>query len=267
MKYTEDYLQVKKILKECDAIIIGLGSGISAAGGLDYLSEEVFKELYPKFYEMGYKYIFDAISDNWVCDINENNCYKYWEFWTRHIYNIRYSQDVLLPYKLLKDIVENKNYFVITTNCDGQSQKVFKDVYAPQGDYSLFQCKVNCNNKVYNNKEYILSNLDNVKSIPKCTCGEFLIPNLRADNFFCEEFGQTNYEKYFDFVIKNKDKKLVLLELGVGFNTPGIIRFPFDKMSSLDNVTLIRVNNSNSNVESGFGLNADITEVLFNIKE
>lgn len=266
MKYTVDYLKIKDIIKNADAIIIGLGSGISAAGGLDYLSEEVFKELYPKFFDKGYKYIFDAISNNWVNSVTEDNAYDFWDFWTRHIYNVRYSQETLLPYKLLKEIVADKQHFVITTNGDGQSQKVFNDVYAPQGDYSLFQCKINCSNEVTNNEDYILKNLDDVKDIPRCKCGQLLIPNLRVDDYFCETFGQSNYEKYYDFVIKNKDKNLVLLEFGVGFNTPSIIRFPFDRMSQLPNVTLIRVNKTEPDVYDGYSIDDDITEFLFKIR-
>lgn len=268
MKYTADYLKIKELIKEADAVLIGLGSGISAAGGLDYFSEDVFKKLYPKYYEKGYKYIFHAISEHWVCNITEENCYDYWNFWTRHIYNVRYNVDTLLPYKLLKEIVLNKNYFAITTNGDGQTQRVFENVYAPQGDYSLFQCRVNCNDKLYDNKEFVLENLDNVKTIPRCSnCGDFLIPNLRVDNYFCETFGQTNYEKYYNFLMENKNKKLVILELGVGFNTPSIIRFPFDKLSTLQNATLVRVNSSDPDVIHGFGISEDITKVLLNLKE
>lgn len=261
-----NYLEIKKLIKECDAILIGLGSGMSASGGLDYMSEDVFEKLYPDFYKKGYKYIFHALSDHWVTSINKTNEKSYWEFWCRHIYNVRYNIDTLEPYKLLKDIVADKEYFVVTTNGDGQSQRVFNDVYAPQGDYSLFQCRVNCNNKVYNNKEFIYSNLNELKEIPKCSCGDYLIPNLRCDDYFCETTAQDNYDKYFEFLLKNKDRKLLLIEIGVGYNTPSIIRFPFDKLSSLDNINFIRINISDSKC-NGIGINEDILNILKQIKE
>ncbi len=262
-----DYLKIKKLIKESDAILIGIGSGMSASGGLDYTSEEVFKKLYPNYHEKGFKFIFDAVSNYWVTNINNLDKEEYWKFWCTHIYNVRYNIDTLLPYKLLSDIVKDKNHFVITTNGDGQCQRVFDNVYAPQGDYSLFQCRVNCNDEIIKNKEFIYSNLEDIKEIPKCSnCGDYLIPNLRCDDNFCETFGHANYERYYNFVMENKDKKLLLIEIGVGYNTPVIIRFPFDRLSTLENVNLIRVNKTDA-LCNGISITDDILEVLNNIKE
>ncbi len=267
MKYIKNYSAIKDLINDCDALIIGLGSGISASGGLDYMSEEVFKSLYLKYYKLGYKYIFHAISNFWVTNINSKNEKDYWDFWTRHIYNVRYNIDTLEPYTLLKQLVGDKKYFVITTNADGQTQRVFDNVYAPQGDYSLLQCRINCNNRVYDNKDFVYSNLDDTKIIPKCECGNHLTPNLRCDDYFCDTNAMLNYDKYYDFVMNNIDKKLVLLEIGVGFNTPVIIRYPFDKMSQKDNVALIRINSHDADVENGISIKEDILKVLREIIE
>lgn len=262
MKYTIDYL--KEIIKDADAILIGLGSGMSASGGLDYTNKEIFENLYKDFSNCGYQNIFDAVSNHWVTSINDENCNRYWKFWTRHIYNIRYNVGITKPYELLNNIVSKKEHFVITTNGDGQSQKIFKNVYAPQGDYSLLQCRVNCMDKIYCNKDFIYNNLEELKEIPRCPdCGDFLIPNLRCDNFFCETEGSKYFDDYYNFIIKNKDKKLLLIEIGVGYNTPSIIRFPFDKLSTLENVTLMRINKTDARVNDGeIGIEDDVLKVL-----
>ncbi len=263
MKYTTDYLT--KLINEADAIVVGIGSGMSAAGGLDYTNKEILKELYKEYYDMGYQNIFDAVSGHWVTSINENNCLKYWKFWVKHIYNIRFRPCVTKPYQLLYDIIKDKNHYVITTNGDGQTQKVFKNVYAPQGDYSLLQCRVNCCNKIYENKEFVLNSLEEVKEIPRCeNCGDFLIPNLRCDDYFCETQASKNYEEYYNFLLNNKDKKLLLIEIGVGYNTPVIIKYPFDRLATnLKNTTLIRINKTNALVPEGsIGIKDDVLKVL-----
>ncbi len=260
---------VKELIDTSDAIVVGIGSGMSASGGLNYVSNDVLKDLYPKYHKLGYSHIFDVISRYWVTDINKANENDYWDFWTLHINNIRYNPPITKPYELLHGIIKDKNYFIITTNGDNQTQKTFsnENVYAPQGDYSRLQCRVNCNNKVYNNKEFVEQYLKGNKSIPKCSCGEYLIPNLRCDDYFCEVESKINSDKYSEFIINNKDKKLLLIEIGVGYNTPVIIRYPFDRISSLDNVTLVRINLDDANViGKNIGIEEDIIKVLESIK-
>ncbi|MFI3252194.1 MAG: NAD-dependent protein deacetylase, SIR2 family [bacterium] len=269
MKYIEEYLKIKTLIEESDAIVIGIGSGMSASGGLNYTSNDVLKDLYPEYHSKGFKHIFDVISNYWVTNINEENENDYWDFWTLHINNIRYKPGITKPYELLHDIVKGKNYYIITTNGDSQTQKAFgESIYAPQGDYSRLQCRVNCNNRLYDNKEFVEKYLNGEKEIPKCSCGEHLIPNLRCDDYFCEVYSLKNYDNYSDFIIRNKDKKVLLIEIGVGYNTPVIIRYPFDRMSTLDNITLVRINLDDAHTYgNNIGIEADIVSVLEKIKE
>lgn len=269
MKSTKINL-IKKLISESDAILVGIGSGMSAAGGLNYTSVNVLKEWYPDYFKKGYQHIFHAISNLWVANIDQLDDVEYWDFWTLHISNIRYKPSVTKPYQLLLDLIKDKNYFVITTNGDHQTQKTFdvNKVYAPQGDYSLLQCRVNCSNRVYDNKEFIDNYLNGNKSIPRCEyCGDYLIPNLRCDDYFCEVKSMENFDKYSDFVLSNKDKKLLLIEVGVGYNTPVIIRFPFDRLSTFDNITLVRINLDDSKVDgNNIGIKEDIVKVLEEVK-
>lgn len=245
-----DIIKIKKWIDEADAIIIGAGAGLSDAAGIHYSGEKFnhdfadfikkynFKDLYTSSF-----YPFDSEEERWA-------------YWAKHIYFSYYENMHTELYKNLYNLVKDKEYFVITTNTDGQfinngfdKEKVFE----VQGSYSKLQCSVPCHNKLHNNEKLVkklLKNIDeNLKIptslVPKCpVCGKNITVNLRCDDTFVEdEHWRTLQNNYENFLIKNVDKNIVLLEFGVGFNTPGIIRFPFEQMTFLhDNVKLIRFN-------------------------
>lgn len=258
--YSDKIKQAKELIAESDAIIIGIGSGLSAAGGLDYGNPELVHKWYPEYYNLGCRSLFDIMGQYWVTAITEENATKYWGFWAKHILNIRYITEATQPYKDLSTLFENKNYFIITTNADGQTQKVFpKDkIFAPQGNYAYLQCQKPCCDEVYYNEDMVRTMIDNMPNafeirgcdIPKCPrCGSFLIPNLRADNSFVEAPNLLNMEEYQQFILENSSNKLVFMELGVGFNTPVIIRYPFESMTNeFVNTHLIRINKTQSEV-------------------
>ena len=165
-------------------------------------------------------------------------------------------------YKNLYNLVKDKNYFVVTTNTDGQfinngfdKEKVFE----VQGSYSKLQSSIPGHNKLYDNEELVkemISNIDEdlkipTSLVPKCpVCGENMAVNLRCDDTFVEDDNWNKMQdRYDDFIKKNLKKKVLLLEFGIGFNTPGIIRFPFERMTYMyDNFKLIRFNNKFANV-------------------
>ena len=147
------------------------------------------------------------------------------------------------------------DYFVITTNVDDQFYKTGFDkdkIFRVQGSYALNQCSRGCHNKLYSNVELVnkmLKSIDDLKVqtelVPVCpVCGESMEPNLRKDGYFIQDdLWYRQNDKYEKFLYKNKDRKVLLLEFGVGFNTLGIIRFPFEQMTSKNkNWTLIRFN-------------------------
>lgn len=247
-EYNLRILEAKEALKKADAIIIGAGSGLSTAAGLEY-SGEKFEKNFKEFIK---KYNFQ--------DLYSASFYPFktqeekWAFWAKLIKLNRLNKPLEL-YKKLLDFVKNKEYFVITTNVDGQFEIAgFKKekIFAVQGDYEFIQCENACHNKLYNNKELVRKWLENTKDckipstlVPKCPiCGKNMEMNLRKDaNFVQDNNWYKQSENYEKFLNNNQNKKLVLLEIGVGFNTPGIIRFPFEQMT-YDNLktTLIRIN-------------------------
>ena len=167
----------------------------------------------------------------------------------------RYNEKPLKLYQELYEIVKNKEYFVLSTNVDGQFYNSGFDknrVFEVQGDYGYLQCENACHNKLYNNKELVEEWLQNTKDckipsdlVMKCPiCSGNMDMNLRKDaNFVQDKNWYRQAERYEDFVSKSKGKNVVLLEIGVGFNTPGIIRFPFEQMTAnSEKTTLIRIN-------------------------
>lgn len=239
----------KKVIQEADYIIIGAGAGLSTAAGLEY-SGENFKKNYKEYKE---RYNFQDLysASFYPFETQEEK----WAFWAKLIKLNRYNEKPLKLYQELYNIVNKKEYFVITTNVDGQFEKAGfnKDkLFIVQGDYGFLQCEDACHNKLYYNEEMVEKWLKNTKNckipsdlVPKCpVCGKNMDMNLRKDaNFVQDENWYNQSEKYEDFLNKTKENKVVLLEIGVGFNTPGIIRFPFEQIvyNNLKS-TLIRIN-------------------------
>ena len=248
-EYSSRILQAKQAIKQADYIIIGAGSGLSTAAGLLYSGEKFEKD----FIEFIEKYHFDNLysASFYEFKIQEEK----WAFFAKMIKLNRYNEKPLKLYQELYEIVKNKEYFVLSTNVDGQfyNSGFDKDkIFEVQGDYSYLQCENACHNKLYNNKELVEKWLRNTKKckipsdlVMKCpVCGGNMDMNLRKDaNFVQDENWYRQSEKYEDFLSRSKGKNVVLLEIGVGFNTPGIIRFPFERMTAIsEKTTLIRIN-------------------------
>lgn len=247
-EYNSRILKAKQVIQNADYILIGAGAGLSTAAGLEY-SGESFEKNYKDFIE---KYNFQDLYSATFYPFR--NMEEKWAFWAKLIKLNRFNNPLKL-YQELLELVKNKEHFVITTNADGQFEIAGfeKDkIFAVQGDYSLLQCEDGCHNKLYNNKEMIEDWLELTEDceipedlVPKCpVCGKDMEMNLRKDgNFIQDENWYKQSKNYEDFLDRTKNKNVVLLEIGVGFNTPGIIRFPFEQMAyNNSKTTLIRIN-------------------------
>ena len=245
--------KAKQWINEADAIVVGIGSGLSTSGGLDYTSEDLAKKVYPEYCKLGFKCILDIKSFYW--SIDQTSPVQYWGFWAKLIKAIRYEPPATKPYQILAEILKDKNYFVINTNVDHQYEKSNLDnnkVFAPQGNYGLLQCSLPCSDDVYDNKEIIEKMLKNMpdefhiitEDVPTCPhCGRFLIPNLRGGDYFVEKPHMKKRKDYQMFIQNNIEKNLLFIEIGVGFNSPGVIRTPFNYMTyEIPNAKLIRIN-------------------------
>lgn len=224
-------------LSRAEAVVIGAGAGLSAAAGFAY-SGARFTENFSEFIDQyGMKDMYSA--GFYPFKTQEEK----WAYWSRHIYLNRYDLEAGQAYQELYQLVKDKNYFVITTNVDHQFQLAgFADerVFATQGDYGFFQCKRACHKKLYKNEKQVREMMENQKNcripswlVPKCpVCGGEMEVNLRTDGSFVEdESWYRAAERYELFLKENQKRPLVFMELGVGMNTPGIIKYPFWKMT------------------------------------
>jgi NAD-dependent SIR2 family protein deacetylase len=220
-------------IEKADAIVIGAGSGLSTAAGLTYSGERF--ECY--FFDFAQKYgIQDIYSGGFYPFPDEETT---WAWWARHIYFNRYVEPQKPVYRNLLSIVESKDYFVITTNVDHQFQRAGFDkqrLFYTQGDYGLLQCATPCCQKTWDNEAIIHPMVDEQRDmkipsalIPRCpNCGGKMMPNLRSDERFVEDAGwHAAAGRYEAFEQKHDADHILYLELGVGGNTPGIIKYNF----------------------------------------
>lgn len=236
--YKDKIEKLKYELSAADSILIGAGAGLSTSSGFSYGGER-FKKYFSDFEE---RYAFH--------DMYSGGFYPYktpeefWAYWSRYIYVNRYMDMPVTVYRNLLELINNKDYFVITTNVDHCFQKAGFDknrLFYTQGDYGLFQCSVPCCNETFENKDIIIDMIEKQQDmkipsdlIPKCPhCGKPLTMNLRSDDKFVQDEGWYNAaERYRKYISTRKDKRIVFLELGVGYNTPGIIKYPFWQLTS-----------------------------------
>lgn len=220
-----------------DAVIIGAGAGLSASAGLTYGGERFLKY----FADFHVKYgITDMYSGGFY---PYETLEEYWAWWSRHIFYNRYVEPPKPVYKELYDLIKDKEYFVITTNVDHCFQKAGfgKDrLFYTQGDYGLLQCSKPCHDKTYDNEELIrrmVAEQSDMKIppelVPRCpVCGKPMTVNLRCDGSFVQDEGWNAARgRYEEFIRKYKNSRVVFLELGVGANTPVIIKYPFWQMT------------------------------------
>ncbi len=246
--------RLRQELERADAVVIGAGAGLSAAAGFTYTGERFcryFQDFIDKYgfrdmYSGGF-YPFESLEEHWA-------------YWSRYIYINRYMDAPKPVYHKLYDLVKDKDYFVLTTNVDHCFPKAGFDkhrLFYTQGDYGLFQCSEPCHKSTYDNEEavrrmmeaqgYVLSE-DSTPHVPEGTALRMEIPNelipycpvchkpmtmnLRADSTFVEDEGwHKAAERYGKFLERYRSGNILFLELGVGYNTPGIIKYPFWRMT------------------------------------
>lgn len=236
--YWNSIEQLKGKIKTADAVVIGAGAGLSTAAGFTY-SGERFQKYFSDFIE---KYHFKDMYSGGFYPFETLE--EHWAYWSRYIAVNRYRNAPNDTYKRLLEFLNNKNYFVITTNVDHQFQKAGFDkkrLFYTQGDYGLFQCSKPCHHKTYNNEEMVRRMFTEQKHmripselVPKCPeCGRPMTMNLRCDDTFVQDEGWYRASKrYSDFLRCYQNADVLFLELGVGFNTPVIIKYPFWQMTA-----------------------------------
>ncbi len=228
--------------------MIGAGAGLSAAAGLSYLDEDLFRQFQPEMAAMGYRYpyeLFQHENDGWPQA-------REWAYLIRHINFVRYVFPASELYKKLLDIVRDRDYFAVTSNADRQLMRAgfsMDRVFEAQGSYDRLRCTARCTRETWEIKPHIDKLLPLINSetfmisdetaIPYCPyCGAPLYTAFRAFEGYKQEEA-----RYVDWLESTIDKKLCIIELGVGFNTPAVIRWPFERLTfAHDNAHLLRIN-------------------------
>ena len=251
----ESVAKLKTEIATADAIVIGAGAGLSTAAGFTYGGERFEK------------YFGDFAGKYGIRDIYSGGFYPFpdaetrWAWWARHIYYNRYVPAPKPVYQDLLKLLENKDYFVITTNVDHQFQTAGFDkkrLFYTQGDYGLFQSVNPQIRKTYDNEAWVMEAMeaqgfvrdsDNIfrppqggsllmriptELTPKCPDdGSDVTMNLRSDDSFVEDEGWHRASAaYSDFLRRHENLHVLYLEIGIGMNTPVIVKYPFWQMTN-----------------------------------
>jgi len=283
-KYTPSYSaqieDLAQILSQINNVIIGAGAGLSTSAGLTY-SGKRFTDAFPDF-----------IQKFGLTDMYSSAFYEFpdletkWAYWSRHVFMNGYNYVLNDTYDILFDLIKDKNYFVLTTNADHAFLNHGFDrkrLFYTQGDYQLFQCSVPCVQETFKNQFQIVTMVKfqkdmrvPTKMLPKCPyCDAPAISNLRIDDTFAQPPGwYAAQERYEEFLLTYSESKPILyLELGVGLNTPGIIKYPFWHYTKLNNkATYVSINLNEVSVPSeitdqSICITHDIHDALHDLKK
>lgn len=272
--YSESIERLSAELEAADAVVVGAGSGLSTASGLAY-SGERFESSFADFIgRYGYRDMYTA--GFYPYPTPE----EFWAYWSRHIHLNRYAQDAGPAYSKLRSLIDGKDGFVITTNVDHCFQKAGFDalrLFYTQGDYGLWQCAKPCHAETYGNEAPVRRMVAEQRDmrvptelLPRCPrCGGPMANHLRCDDTFVEDEGwHRAAARYADFLRRHEGARVLFLELGVGGNTPGIIKYPFWRMVARSEKALYACVNQGEAVaprelaERAILIDADILKVL-----
>lgn len=241
--------KAKKEITKAEFIMIGGGAGLSIAAGIDYGGKRFTDNFAPFIEKYG---LTDMYSSGFYPFLTQE---ERWAYWAKHILVNRFEPGATKLYEDIFKLVKDKYYFVITTNVDSQFEKSgfpTDKVFEVQGNYGYLQCSKGCHDKVYYNESLVKDMVEQTvdckipsELVPKCpVCGEKMDPHLRINQYFVQDEKWNELNQSYEQILKgSKGKKILFLELGVGFNTPRIIRYPFEKMTyHNENATLIRLN-------------------------
>lgn len=275
--FSEKIDRLREALQDADTVIVGAGAGLSTSAGFTY-SGERFEKYFSDFYA---KYGFSDMYSGGFYPYGTPE--EYWAYWSRYIFINRYMDAPKPVYQTLLDLVKDKDYFVLTTNVDHCFQKAGFDkkrLFYTQGDYGLFQCSKPCCQETFDNETAIRKMYAQqsdmripTELIPRCPhCGRPLTMNLRADDTFVEDEGWHQAAgRYENFLRTRQGQKMFFLELGVGYNTPGIIKYPFWQMTEKNSNAVYACINQGQAVcpkdiqQKSICIDGDIGDILYHI--
>ena len=290
--FTEEINRSRNWINEADLIVIGIGGGLSASGGIDYNNPHLAKEHFPDYYRMGYKKLIELYELYRI--ITDENARAYWGYWGRYIKSIGYDTAVGNGYKDLLRLIRNKNYLIYTTNYDAQVQRTgFEEekIIALKGDCRFLKCNQGCCEKTYESHDLLETMIKSMSGnlevsgnkVPRCPhCGGYLVPNLQGrsnvnvDKFINSEQTDKNINQVDEFENRINHEvssiggipRIIFLELGVGTSKIDLIRAPFEHfVEQHQNTQLVRINKYEADVPEelagkALSIQADLEEVI-----
>lgn len=240
--------QAKALLQVCDHVLIAAGAGLSAAAGYDYADETRFAQLFPALHSSGVRSRYEVLGMDLLPEYR-------WGFWAIHTMDIRFNPAPSLLYQQVRQLVAQRDYFVVTSNVDQLFARNGFDprrLYTPQGDYGLCQCLVPCGRQVWSSWPSIAAaraaydeqtGRVSIDAIPRCPhCGNLATLNICAGRWFINDHFAAAREAFVAWLAQAKGR-LVVLEIGAGFNTPSVVRWPSEHIvRDTAEAQLIRLN-------------------------
>lgn len=276
---TEDLRQAVQWLLAADQVVIGGAAGLSAAGGMDYMAPQTLQRQFPALAARGYRTLWQALWDPQRTETQK------WAMLAAEALWSRFGYPVIPAYRDLLDLVAGKDYFVLTSNIDDQFIKAgFSEdrVFAPQGSIAHFQCSVPCCRRIWDGEaDYrrIAAHTDPAafacreEDLPRCPhCGAPAIQNARGPVAFIPDEVMRNRAPFEAFMARAAAGRTVFLELGVGYNSPGMIRHPFQRLTWLwPGARLIRMNRDHPAVpekiaHKSIAIGGDLADALYRMK-
>ena len=233
-KYQREITRCNELLSQAQCVLVAAGSGLSAAAGIDYTDTAYFAEHFPGMVRQGFRMQAELMGYSaWHPELK-------WGYLAANVYQVRFIFGQHPIYQKLLTLVEEKNYFVHTSNVDGMFGKNGFDkvrIFTPQGDYARMQCQTPCSNATWESKpilERILPEIDpetqevvDHEVLPRCpNCGGDVMLNVRGGDWFVDEPYSAQAEKFRNWIESTRAKRLLIIEIGAGFNTPMVIRWP-----------------------------------------
>jgi NAD-dependent SIR2 family protein deacetylase len=270
-----------ELIRKADCILIGAGAGLSAAAGIDYSDTKTFAALFPKLLEKGFRRQYEMIGYHAWSEQEE------WAYWATHVNYVRFQYPPSPLYAALLKSIVDKDYFVITTNVDAMFYRTgfaTDRIYTPQGDYARLQCVKPCTTETWPTKpviDRILPAIDqdsfavnDPSLIPRCPrCGGPVFLNVHLDAGYNAEPYKKQFHNYHNWLQVSANKNILIFELGVGFNSPGVIRWPFERIVyQRAHVQFVRINAKDPEVPDSIkgksiSIEKDIKDVLFALQE
>ena len=244
-------------IQDTDRILVAAGAGLSAAAGFDYTDRSRFAELFPAMRERGFTARYELIGQPLPPRL-------FWGYWAAHVADVRLGHTPNALYRRLRDVVGDRPHAVLSSNVDALfTRNGFDDgpVFTPQGDYALMQCRTPCSRNVWDARpaiERILQDYDPAtgetsdEAVPTCPrCGDAVHLNVFAGPWYIADHFEPGLHELEAFLqdTARSGARLTVLEIGSGFNTPGVVRWPVERIvRTLPGSHLVRVNRDHPQV-------------------